>query len=76
MLQALAFLSTMCRLVPPDVGNHSLCVIDGRLTAVIQHHRMAQNFYLDVVDMDRVPDELAAEIAEMIKRNFAPVGIA
>ena len=73
MRAAAIFLSELRRILPPDPAhrNHALVVgADGRVTVQVWHHRIGQPFYLDEVDLDREPTEVAAEILVMIQRSF------
>jgi hypothetical protein len=73
MRKALALLAELRQRIPPDVGNHALLCVDGRLAVCIRHHRIPQNFYFEEPDFGREPAEVAAEIAGIIERNCAPV---
>lgn len=72
MNNALAFLSEMRRVLPPDRGSHALVVSeDGRLSAVIRARRISLTFYFEESDFCRAPRDLAAEIADAIARSCA-----
>jgi len=73
MRSALALLSSLRQILPPDRGSHALLVgKDGRLVASVRHHGIAQSFFFDDDDFQRPAESIAAEIVDMIGRDFAP----
>ena len=72
MRKALALLAELRHRIPPDMGNHALLCDGGRLLLCVRHHRIPQKFYFEDLDFDREPAEVAAEIAGIIKRDWAP----
>lgn len=71
MRAALTFLSVLTRLAPPDKGKrHGLALEDdGELVATVFQGDGWRSFIFESSDLDRNPEEMANEIARLLRES-------